>query len=501
MILKYLYIDNYKKLKNFELQLFDKKENSFLKKIYKDLNISVFVGENGTGKTSILSFIAIVFKNLQRFHEKIPCDFKMIYELENYKGRDIILEKNGIDIQFTINNRTSILLKYDIKKHKYENNDKSKSSITYDDIIDYLPSNIIVSCFDTGYPKDYNWNYHGHKILEIKDISVNYSDSSFGMNLSRGIILFSSKYFLKDNKDLRNLFASMGFKFNNYVFFYTRDHLSTLPYEVKEDIMEDFYLKFKFKNWKNFLKDAKYNTKEEFINHLFSKSYWSSYISNKDTDDLSIGSDFVDNQKLNIKKFISDNFYNLEFINLLIEKQYLFINEFFVTKNSELLSLKMLSTGEKILFCRLLFVLSKIQDDSLIILEEPEMHLNYSWVKQLISVIKDLFQDYRVHFLISTHNQAFINTLFPENIIVLDKWKAKHPNFNTFLANDKEINKNLFPKSLVNNSMENEIINIIEEGSKFDLYNLMNILGESYLKFLVFKKLQDEEGNHVEGHK
>lgn len=108
--LKYLYIEKYKKLNNFELQLLDIKENDLFRRIYNDLNITVFVGENGTGKTTILSFISIIFRNLQRFQKLIPCNFKIIYELENNKGKEIIIEKKDANILLTYNNETNLLL-------------------------------------------------------------------------------------------------------------------------------------------------------------------------------------------------------------------------------------------------------------------------------------------------------------------------------------------------------------------------------------------------------
>jgi predicted ATPase len=161
----------------------------------------------------------------------------------------------------------------------------------------------------------------------------------------------------------------------------------------------------------------------------------------------------------------------------------------------------MLSTGEKTFLCRLFFLLSKVQDDSLIILEEPEIHLNYSWIKQIITVISLLFKNYKIHFLISTHSHAFINTLFPENIIVMEEWKGRHPEFNTFLANEKEINKRLFRNSSIKNSVEEEMITIIKNASNQELESIMNLLGESYFKYMVFKRLNEIGDINVENNK
>lgn len=53
-----------------------------------------FAGENGSGKTTILSFIAKIFRYIQRFRDRIPCDFSLAYTIEtDGKEHSIILEK------------------------------------------------------------------------------------------------------------------------------------------------------------------------------------------------------------------------------------------------------------------------------------------------------------------------------------------------------------------------------------------------------------------------
>ncbi|NFN19590.1 hypothetical protein FDB52_08185 [Clostridium botulinum] len=178
-----------------------------------------------------------------------------------------------------------------------------------------------------------------------------------------------------------------------------------------------------------------------------------------------------------------------------------YINEFFIKKGSEIISLNKMSTGEKIFLCRLFFLLSKIQNDSLIILEEPEIHLNYSWVKQLITVIKLLFDEYKTHFLISTHNNAFINMLFAQNILILEDDTIKHPNFNTFLANEREINRKLFKNSNIKNIIEKEILSMIDTANKEELEYIMSNLGESYFKYMLFRRLNEIGDKDVESDK
>ncbi|WP_186429662.1 AAA family ATPase [Clostridium sp. BSD9I1] len=499
MILKYLYVKNYKKFKDIEIKFYDyndRKNNKLMDRIYENINLTVFVGENGAGKTTILSFITHVFKNLQRFHNRIPSDFKIIYSTEKEQCEDIIIEKIEQEIFFSINGRKKLLLEFDGKTKTYIG-EKSERTITYDDIQNKLPTNIIVSYFDVDYPNDYNWNYIGHKLLKVKSIDKLYTSTGFGMDISKGIIEFFIKYFYK-NDDLKNFFISLGFKFLEYLYVYRNFDFNE---NEKYEIFEEFYEEEGFNNWEEFLRNTSFHNEYDFIDYVMSENFWSDYCDNTIIIDDESDISFSYNEKLNFKKFIEGSFFNVSLLYRLVSKKKIFINEFFIEKDNEILSLYKMSTGEKIFLCRLFYLLSTMQDGSLIILEEPEIHLNYSWVKQLITVINLLFNEYRVHFLISTHNHAFINMLFPENILILEEGDIKHPNFNTFLANEREINRKLFKSSNTKNNIEKKILSMIDMATKEELEEIMSNLGESYFKYEVFKRLNEIGDENVEDNK
>lgn len=497
MILKYLYIKDYKKFKNIEIEFQDNnsEENvELISRIYGNINFTVFVGENGVGKTTILSFIANVFRNLQRFHNRILSDFKMIYQLSENKFEDIIIEKIEEEIFFSVNGIKRLLLEFDGKKRNYVG-EKCAKNVTYDEIKNKLPTNVIVSCFDVDYPSDYNWNYNGDRLIKIKPVDKMYKKTGFGMDISQGIVEFLLKYFYEDNK-LEEFFISLGFKFSEelhiYRNFYSHDN-------YLHDIFEDFYEDEGYNSWEEFLKNTNFKYEYEFINYVVSEEFWSEYCEEivDDKSDTKSSS----NEKFNFNKFIEGNSFNKSVLYRLILNDKLYINEFFIRKGTEILSLNKMSTGEKMFLCRIFFVLSKIEDNSLIILEEPEIHLNYSWVKQLITVIKILFDKYKTHFLISTHNNAFINMLFPQSILILEDDIIRHPNFNTFLANEREINGKLFKNSKVKNIIEKEILLMIDTATKEELEHIMSNMGESYFRYMIFRRLNEIGDNDVESDK
>ena len=123
---------------------------------------SIISGPPGSGKTTILSFIAKIFRYIQRFRDRIPCDFSLAYTIEtDGKEHSIILEKIESNITISIDTILYHLMKYDIrtKSYKYDLSIYDKQ-ITYDEIKPYLPANVLVLGFDVDYDRiSYSHNY------------------------------------------------------------------------------------------------------------------------------------------------------------------------------------------------------------------------------------------------------------------------------------------------------------------------------------------------------
>lgn len=85
---------------------------------------------------------------------------------------------------------------------------------------------------------------------------------------------------------------------------------------------------------------------------------------------------------------------------------------FFDTKTNEQYSYQNLSSGEQhavILFFNLLF---KVENDSLILIDEPEISWHISWQRQFVECLKRVIKEIPMEILISTHSPS----------IVYDRW-------------------------------------------------------------------------------
>ncbi len=493
MILKYLWIEEYKKFNNIEIK-FNTGQTSLEKELFENMKLTVLIGENGSGKTTILSFISHVFRNLERYHERIPCNFILKYSIDN---NEIEIRMENELIYFIINNNKHILMKTiikggkELKEYKYKINEKDSITqrVNYDEISEYIPCKVVVSAFDIDYPKNYTYNYIGKRIYKISSIDSNYRDSTINMGISLGVFRFLKEYFSHNSK-LEILMKKINCILSNNILIY-RNYFSK---NYISEIFNEFYEEYDMREWNEFTYKAKLGNKDQFINLISSNKYWNNFCG-----DLQSGIIYDDsNEYLDINKYIKSNFYNEKVLEIMIDKTLIYINNFFIIKGGKEIPLSNMSTGEKMFLCRIFFILSEVEDNSIIILEEPEIHLNHAWVKQIVSIITLLFNKYKIHFIISTHNYAFINNLFKENLLLVNDDEILEPKINTFLANEKSISLELFGTSKNNNIFEDKILKIIGGNDKESIDRLIDVLGESYYKFLAFKRLSELEEKYVE---
>lgn len=113
---------------------------------------------------------------MQRYHDRIECDFILKYSISNEakESIEIELKKKGDNIFFKAENyiEDPLLLQwspYNSKNKPYGFQLIPESYVTYEEIKCFLPKNIITSVFllHGEYPIERTRNYLVHNILEI----------------------------------------------------------------------------------------------------------------------------------------------------------------------------------------------------------------------------------------------------------------------------------------------------------------------------------------------
>ena len=79
------------------------------------------------------------------------------------------------------------------------------------------------------------------------------------------------------------------------------------------------------------------------------------------------------------------------------------------------------SSGELSVLFTFMSIAANIEDDSLILIDEPEANLHPSWQSKFLPLITDVFSSYKnCHFIIATHSPNVVTSIPSENSFVLE---------------------------------------------------------------------------------
>ena len=417
MKIKHLtFLNNYKQFEKDNSYKFSTTTNS---SNFEDLNISVLVGKNGSGKTTLMSLITMLFYHLERYGNKIPADFELVYNIKYYEREfDVSIKHLNNLITISIPNiYDSIQLLPKRSAHKYHLSliNKEKSYITYDDIKEYLPNKVVTSIFSIHgeYPNSRPYNYIGDEIVSIQSITDIYGKNHYNLGpISMGIFRFVK------------------------LFFNGSDEIA--------ELLKLFDLKFTYRV-------------------LFSQGDWEEV--SKDWINLSESS-FTEN--------------------------YEYLNDIEFERNGRLITLSNMSSGEKMLLLRTLSILNSIEQDSILIIEEPELHLDPIWNRQLISLFEVILSGYNSHLMIATHNYSIINSVQQSNLIYLQNGLQNDLTENTFLASYEELFRVLYGDSFKSNKVEEEFLLSLSKKNIDELQKDYESIGNSIYKYLIYKRIKEK---------
>lgn len=97
------------------------------------------------------------------------------------------------------------------------------------------------------------------------------------------------------------------------------------------------------------------------------------------------------------------------------------VNNLVLTKQSGSLTLDNLSSGEFSLFTRIMEISSSIDEHSIILIDEPETHLNPKWIYEYMFLLHKLYEGKACHFIIISQSPFIVGSAKKEDIIVLKK--------------------------------------------------------------------------------
>lgn len=105
---------------------------------------------------------------------------------------------------------------------------------------------------------------------------------------------------------------------------------------------------------------------------------------------------------------------NRNYTNEMLEFHQYFSDLLFV-KNGKEISFESCSSGEKHILFAFVGILGNLQDDSIVLVDEPELSLHPEWQNKYLSQIESIFSSYKnVHFILASHSHFFVSDLPPQ---------------------------------------------------------------------------------------
>lgn len=372
--------------------------------------ISLIIGPNGNGKSQILLAIVNIFNSIS--------------ELKNKSKK----------IKFDYDFRLKYILNDSLHIISYHNNKLFLNGMIDFEINDEnLPSRILISAFNFNdkFPlrenrgKIINPNYF---YLGLKSTSNNVFINNPSKNTIDNLC-----FAIMQNKDIVNLsegFKILGLKHElkviykkgrNYNFLLEKDFLS------QKNITASSFSKLFF----DYLQKKKRKVKQESVKRFANEKYISSLDSN---GDIKLTINYLnestqkitdtDKEFLNYKPNINfkDPYTVEEFKKHIIPFQTLRDLEiisyhgFEVNKNDTSYSFDSASSGEYHIISTLININAYIEENSIILLDEPEISLHPNWQMQFMRIFSKVFNKYEsCHFIICSHSHFIVSDLNKES--------------------------------------------------------------------------------------
>ena len=435
----------------------------------KMLYTTVLIGPNGTRKSMLFRIIINLFKEIYDLATKNERSYSVdgFYTLKYKINKDIYLYSNITRHEKLI----SLAPKGRYKTYLYKNNNLINFSI------ESLPSNIIchsIMIFDK-FPIFKDDSFSIYKYLGVKGKLQNASSKFY----IRQIIDFVVSNY--NNKSFRDSFVKiidfLGLERNIIVFYTTqtsrlfRNDGSLSKHDLDEYFsnLNNKYIKNKkqppFKlEYYNKIKSNK--SLIDSICSIFDSLYIEDRIYNiPHSPAKQIEYDLFNKESL---KLLTEDYQNLEHLRML---GLLSPPVMTLTKKSSY-SLEESSSGELHFLTSMVSLLSTIQENSLIFVDEPEVSLHPNWQMRYFECIRELFgsESYsKSHLFVATHSHFLISDLKGENSKILglsQKNKLEVHEFatdiNTFGWSAEEVLYRIFNvRSSRNGFMEYDITKLI----------------------------------------
>ncbi len=380
---------------------------------------TVLIGSNGAGKSYLLTIITEVFRALENIQ----------------KNKDYSLRYENYSLVYILKNKEY--------KIELEKKNTRKSSLQFFE----FPEKVLASSFLVNdkfvFKATTDVDESSYEYLGVRRTSNATWISTISRKISEIIIQESNIEF---HKKLAQILSFLRFDVKlSLVFEPTIKTLFKKPPTIKNMIKRNQNIKksddFTVSSMRN-VDMEKISQIYSFINELKSRRE-TIVIGENNEDELRYNIDFVGSYS------VLENDY--QYLKLLMDLGYLNAPKILLNKNGDEFDFEYASSGEKHLFFTFLNIASKIKNNSLILIDEPELSLHPNWQIEYIDLLKMIFKEFSsCHFILATHSHHFISGLdsSSSSIVVLSQQEGLHIanliEYDTFAWSSENILYNIF---------------------------------------------------------
>ena len=149
-----------------------------------------------------------------------------------------------------------------------------------------------------------------------------------------------------------------------------------------------------------------------------------------------------------------------------------------------------LSSGQQILTCTITELIANIENESIILFDEPEIHLHPNAIANMVRMFYRLLDEFNSYAIFSTHSPLILQEIPSKYIQILDRvdnsFNVRKPDIECFGNNISKIVFDVFDVTSVESNFKSHLRKLSQNKSYDDIVELFD--GQLSLNALIFLK-------------
>ncbi|MCF7970150.1 MAG: ATP-binding protein [Methylococcaceae bacterium] len=404
MKIKELFIEDYKLLQKLTINF--------------DSQLTVFIGKNGSGKSTVIEFIAKIFYDLYTHFvlgqgSKPDVDFKIRYEME--------YEFVKYEVYITANKKTKEYYEVSIKKDGSNSKKYSKSQVKTEFVNGYkdvLPQNVVM--------------YYSGISTILQDRFIQFQEHFISRSLEGDIKIEQPFFYFLPNNFSSILIGLLSYQYGDIPEILKTGFGISAFKEIKISIKKPHWAKTQSKV------DAFWGAKGDLSTFLKTLNETCvDKVAKKIAKENSVDYIFTSQEELEkLWSFYGEEKSLFEYLTTLQANDFISDIDIILVKDDVEISFKRLSEGQKQVLT--IFGLKEllITGNTLFLLDEPDTYLHPVWQRDFVTKLKLASDESKTNFIITTHSPQTLSNLHEQDVLIMDNGRVYSVDANGLFGRD-----------------------------------------------------------------